>query len=671
MFFKLATFEFIYSCRQRSFFIALLIFFAMPFIATVSMGLQMAGHVHINSPYNITDQILMMSMLGIFMAAVFVGDTATRDTLFRMDGFVLSSQVKKFDLLWGRLLGSYGFCLATFAVVPLAILLGTLWPGIDAEVLGETRLMPYVWSFVVFVIPNFLFSSVIFYILALRLRSMMGVYLGAVAFFVLYELSSDLLNVLDLRYLSVLLDPFGISAFNETTQYWTAAQRNSQVVSMQGSVLSNRLFWLFVSVALMVANQYYFDIRQPAKLKPTRKLKESEPIAPSGGLDYRTTVAQLTSFTAERKRFITRTKFEMARVVKSIPFLVLCFLPLLSLLSVEISGANGVVGWPLTREMVDRIGNVFFPTLLIIITYYGAEIVWHEQQLGIADIIDATATRNLSLYFPKIIALCLVVSSLMLISVVLTVFNQIVAGYYNFDPSLYFSLLLIKTLLPMLMMIILAVSIQIFSPNKYLGMLIFVIIWMVLGGVAQLGLVHNMWLFASIPVFEYSDLNGYGHFMSTVVWYNLYWFGLILLLLVMGFGLWRRGSEYDIKYRFGLLRSHIGKWGERWALGGLTLFVGAGGYIYYNTIILNEYPGFDDNFNFRESYERKYKTFASDDIPTIESVAVDIDFFPQQRKVTVKGQYQIENGNDKPVHKSIVQWDSSKHNRSLITLENG
>lgn len=500
---------------------------------------------------------------------------------------------------------------------------------------------------------------------------MMGVYLGAVAFFALYELSTNLLNTLDLRYWSVLLDPFGIAAFSEATQYWTAAERNSQTVPLTGAILHNRLFWLVIGVVLMFVNQVGFDIRKPAKLKKPKKTKDDGG-APSTKLpESPTTPAQRLSNAAERKRFITRTRFEVIQVVKSVPFVVLCFLPLLSLMSIEISSADGIVSWPLTREMVTKITSVFFPTLLIIITYYAAEVVWHEKQTGLGDIIDATPTRNATLYFPKLIALSTIIASLMLLSVGLTVFNQYVVGYHNYQPDLYFSLLLIKTLLPMVMMTILAVLIQILSPNKYLGMLIFVFIWVVLGGTAQLGLVHNMWLFTSIPTFDYSDLNQYGHFMQTSFWYHLYWIGLTLFLVVMGFGLWRRGVEYEVKYRFTLLKGNIGRWGHWVGLTGLVLFVGAGGYIYYNTKVLNEFVSRNDNFDRREVYERRYKPFENDDIPTILGVKANVDFFPQQRKAVVKGDYIIENANARPLSKALVQWDGAKHNNSKIWLERG
>ncbi len=61
---------------------------------------------------------------------------------------------------------------------------------------------------------------------------------------------------------------------------------------------------------------------------------------------------------------------------------------------------------------------------LIVVTYYSAETIWRDRQLGIGDIIDSTPTKNWSLYFPKIIALTTVIITLSLLGIIFTVIYQ-------------------------------------------------------------------------------------------------------------------------------------------------------------------------------------------------------------------------------------------------------
>ncbi|MCK4709785.1 MAG: hypothetical protein KAU21_14285, partial [Gammaproteobacteria bacterium] len=174
----------------------MLIFFLLPFFAMISDNVQIGGssNINFNSPHAITQTILFMSVVAMFLVANFVGGTGVRDTVNKMDGMMLSMPIDKASYLWGRLLGAFVFCLLVFMMVPLGTLTGSFWPTVDAERLGDTQLMPYVWSYTIFVIPNFLFCSVLFYILALKTRSMMGMYLGVVAFFILYEISQEVLD---------------------------------------------------------------------------------------------------------------------------------------------------------------------------------------------------------------------------------------------------------------------------------------------------------------------------------------------------------------------------------------------------------------------------------------------------------------------------------------------
>ena len=95
----------------------------------------------------------------------------------------------------------------------------------------------------------------------------MGMYLGVIGFFILYTISRQLLNNPDYVDISALLDPFGIGAFSQITKYWTPFERNSQLVPLEGVLLTNRIIWIAVTVAMIALAQFFFDVRKPRKLK--------------------------------------------------------------------------------------------------------------------------------------------------------------------------------------------------------------------------------------------------------------------------------------------------------------------------------------------------------------------------------------------------------------------
>lgn len=668
MFFKLAKFEFNYFSKQPSFYVTLLVFFLLPFFAMISTNVQIGGasNVNFNSPHAITQTLLLMSTIGMFLVANFVGGAAVRDTSHKMDGIILSTPLGKTPYLWGRMFGAFVVCLVIFLFVPLGTLIGTLWPTVDAERLGETQLLPYVWAYLVFIIPNFLFCSALFYIFALKARSMMGMYLGVVGFFILYNTSQTLLVDPEYVHLAAMLDPFGMGAFSELTRYWTPFERNTQLIAVENDLLSNRILWLSVTLVMVALTHYFVDTRKPVT-KKSKKKKQDKTKAP--------TLFNLSKPSIERnvdwKRFYVRTKFELLQIIKSAPFIILCVMSIFMLSSIFLNPNSnyGTANWPLTRDMALYIRGSFTIMVFIVLTYYSGETIWRERQLGIGDIVESTPIKNWSLYFPKVIALSSIILCLSTIGVFFSALYQAGNGYHNFEWSVYFGILSLEFILPMTLLTILAVFIQILSPNKYAGMLIFVTYFILTIVARNLGMEHNMWRFGRAPAIVYSDINQYGHYLEPVFWYNLYWIGFSSILVILGYGLWGRGSEYGLKYRVSMLKSNMGRFGKLSLVLGFLAFIGAGSTIYYNTRVLNDFSSQDELFDQAAAYEEKYKQFESWQVPSITDVYADVDFYPQERRVKVKGHYLLKNTNDEPMEKVLVTWLGGRHRNLNLNVD--
>ena len=70
--------------------------------------------------------------------------------------------------------------------------------------------------------------------------------------------------------------------------------------------------------------------------------------------------------------------------------------------------------------------------------------------------------------------------------------------------------------------------------NKRLGWGLMVMYFLALAILPNVGLEHNMLLYAQTPGSQYSDMNQYGHAVSPLLWFNLYWSFFAVMLAVLG-----------------------------------------------------------------------------------------------------------------------------------------
>ncbi len=667
MFTKLAKFEFNYFRKQPSFYITSFVFFMLAFMAMASDNVQIGvsgSNVNYNSPQAISQVMIIMSIIGMFLVANFVGGTATRDYTSKMDGIIHSMPITKGNYLWSRLLGVILFCLLVFSTVPLGTLLGSLMPWVDADRLGATTLVPYIKTFVIFIIPNFIFTGALFYSFAMITRSMMGMYLGVIGFFILFTFSGQFLRDPSLLTMAAMLDPFGVRAFSQVTRYWTPHEMNTLTVGLEGIILQNRMLWLSISAIIIALTHFFIDIRKTIKIKAEKKTTLKD----SNFNKEILTITPTSSIKSQWSRFRVRTFFEVKQIIKSPGFILLGIMSLFNLSSIYFgsSGAFGADNWPLTRTMVSVITGGFGLLIMIIIVFYAGEAVWRERQQGMGDIVESTPTSNWALYFPKVFALFAVIFTLAALGIAFTMFFQTTKGYTNFEFIVYFKMLFVIFLIPTLMVCILSIFFQIIAPNKFVGMGLFVLYMISTLVLSKLGLEHSLWHFADTPAATFSDMNQYGYFTQSLMAYNLYWLGFTIILITLGYGLYRRGAEYSFKYRWSQLTTNLGKSGLMAIIVGAVLFVSMGSYVYYNTTVVNRFLTSDEQLDQQAKYEKTYKEFEDSPVAKITDINVNVAIYPYLRKVTANGYFLVKNKTKKPIDKELIIWDQKSQIEIMV-----
>jgi ABC-type transport system involved in multi-copper enzyme maturation permease subunit len=249
---RIARFELSYQLRSPLFFVAFALFFLFAFGSVTSENIQIGagGNVHVNAPYAILQTVGVLNIFALFVVTAFVANVVIRDDETGFAPLVRSTRVTKFDYLVGRFAGAMLVAFGVMLSVPLAMLVGSFMPWIDPEKLGPTAIGHYLFAYGVFGLPTLLTLGAGFFALATATRSMMWTFIGVVVFLILFVVSRVTLRDPAWDAVSAWTDPFGMSALNLATKYWTAAERNTQLPPLEGLLLYNRLLWLAVGMAL-------------------------------------------------------------------------------------------------------------------------------------------------------------------------------------------------------------------------------------------------------------------------------------------------------------------------------------------------------------------------------------------------------------------------------------
>jgi ABC-2 type transport system permease protein len=656
-------FEWRYHTRQVSFLAAVALFFLFGF-ATTATGFG-PDNVHINSPYSIAQSIGMLSLLSVFILANFCANAVVRDRETKMEEIVFTTSVGKLQFLFGRFTGSFLAALTAFSTTALGMLAARFMPWHDADRLGAVHPAHYLWALAVIAVPNMLFAAATLFALSTVTRSVLASYAGSVLIYVLYFAASALTNsplmassvpgVDEHAWLAALLDPFALSAFFEQTRNWTPALRNAKLVSLTGNFLLNRLFWVGAAVAILAVVYRLFSFRVSSS---RRAFGNTPSIAPlhatqSGGEPPHSKARRAEIKTSDWAAYLAATRIEIRTFLLTLPFLAMMLLWAglagFELMSDITGGEYGSASYPASGMLF---GTLYRPlTLLatILLIYASAEIVWRERTLRLSGILHATPASNVVFVASKCTALAALIGVITATGLLTAMAIQLARGW-PVEPALMLAFAYFVAA-PLLLFAFVAVTIQTLSPHKYLGMLMVLLV----GVIGQLGPVmgwaHPLLRVGWVPGVLYSDMNGFGRtarFHSFIV----YWAALACLFLLLATALWRHGAEGFRRLRPILRRTPR----STRALAGVmtAVFLGAGAFIFYNTNVLHTYTTDAEVLAWRADYEKTYKTFAVRPQPHIRAITADVDLYPKERRVRVRGEYLLVNDTSKPMGEILV-----------------
>ncbi len=656
-------FEINYRRRRPATYIYFLIFFLMAFLASTTDAIQIgggAGQVKENSPYVITNMMLILGAFCMIIASAVMGVPILRDWEHNTASMFFTTPVKKWQYLFGRFLGSLLVLVFIYAGMFVGFALGPLMPWMEAENMVPFNIMYYISPFVVFILPNIFILSAIFFAGGALSKSMVTVFFQGALLLVLYLISFQFINDLENKTIAALIDPFGLNAFSYFTQYWTIAERNSMTVPLEGAILANRLLW--VSIAVIITGVTYiafrFDVSASKALRLRRKkAKPAEKLNPEA--ISIPTVQQHSGWRTHVKQTLSMSFFYFSWIRKQIPFIAIVSIGMLMLFvnAMNWNRAYGVYTYMTSYSVVELIStfNLFF---LIIIVFYTGELIWKERDVKINLIYDALPYPNYVTVTGKFLAMVYVHLSLLVMLLVAGVLVQLSKGYGQIELGVYLGTMFRSTLSFLLLYTLLGFFIQVLLNHKFLGYAAFVVFFILIDILPVWGIEHNMFQFAASDFGTFSEMNKFGHYMGGWSWFQVYWFGLALVLFSVSVLFSVRGADVLFKTRARLSKLRFTRPMLSFVVFTFLTFSLSGCYIYYNTTVVNQYANSDARQERQADYEKELKQYDRQPQPKVVDINLKMDLYPQTRDYVAQGYYILKNKHSAPISEIHIQENS-------------
>ena len=620
----------------------------------------------LNSPFAIARTTVFGSIIWLVMAAAIAGDAAARDVATGMHPLFYTTPITKGGYLGARFLAALAINAFMLLAVQLGILLGVYLPGVDAALIGPFRPAAFLTAYAFIAIPNAIVATSIQFSLAAASGRSMASYFGSfLLVFTGFFLASMLLFK---RGAGPLLDPIGIRfVVEDIAHLWTPTEKNYRLLALDGIVLTNRLFWVGIALAVLAITYLQFRFKHRTTTTWWRRLKSGSGILPSDKSDDSRIISEPPvsmpdvsmnfGFMLHLRQLFNIASASFRTISSSWAGLaMLIFIPLLAIpVVLDQMQSNGVPLTPVTARVIGELTGALSDELSrwviipFLIVFFSGELVWRERDAGLGEITDAMPGSDWIPFLGKLLGLAAVIALFMTLLMASGIIAQLLMGYYGFEIGLYLKILLGLQLTEYLLFAILSLAVHVIVNQKYIGHLVAIIAFVFITLASLFGVEHNLLIYGAGPAWSYTEIRGFGPSLGPWLWFKIYWMGWALLLASLAKLLWVRGRETALRPRLRLASRRLTgstAWTTSIALS--VIFI-AGAFIYYNTNVRNEYLSVDDIKERAANYERQYGSYAKSPQPAISRTFLRVEIYPRLTEVVIRGSYQLVNRVNEPI----------------------
>ncbi|PSL31038.1 ABC transporter permease/M1 family aminopeptidase [Chitinophaga ginsengisoli] len=659
MFNKIWQFEI--GCQFRRptlyiYFLAILLFTIFTF-ATGSLPLT--EKEHINAPYAIALWCAVMSMVISVAGSSVMGLPLYRDIEYRTKDYYLTYPVTPAGYFWGRYLGALLCMLFIAGAIPGGIYLGTKLGPLagwkDSHQYGPDHLSYFLQPFFCITVPNLLFTSSLFFGLVALTRNVKVIYSGGVILFLTYFLSFFFLFNDHSGTVVDLADPFTINGVLLQSHNASSLQKNTSVITVNGNFFINRIIWTLLGLGILLFAYGQFKFESFFRFKGGKVMEDDAPalvpasLVSSAGIRF--------SAVDNRRILLKLIRIELTNLLRDHYFWIILASGLFFLLFSFWLGVApfGVPELPRTVLLFSIFNDTFPFYFFIFILFYTGEILYRERATRFAAINDALPPPNWVLGGAKLVTLLLLGTGIALMPAFGALFVQITKGFHQFDYYSYAEELFILLIPRMLQMVVFCYVVHVLVNHKFAAHAIAGLIWVGLFFLQRSGMLnYHLLLYSYTPGYQISEMDGLGHMLKPIAWFNFYWLICAALLIVLAALFFYRGVTSSFKERLTLVSQ---RFSAKISLITVVLFIAflcVGGFIYYNISYLNNYLTANETEARQVMYEKTLKPLARLPLPKITSIRLFVDLYPGRQQAFTRAWVTIANKTDKPITQLLV-----------------
>jgi ABC-2 type transport system permease protein len=649
------------------------IFFAVFFLIAVFYITAQAGllgttgndtNTTVNSAFAIASWISRMNtgFVGLMILITIIAPAVYKDFQYNVHPLIFTKPITKFGYMMGRF--SASFLVALFVVSGGIIghmLMCAILTGDESHKFGPIHLMNYIEPFLFYVIPNTLLLGALFFSFVTFSRNMIAGYVGVIALVIIKGITSSLLANVDNQEIGAILEPFGEQAFRYVTRYWTPDDQNTLSLPFEGVILINRLLWFSIGILIVgitYARFRFSQFNEPVSFFRRKSSKMlSLPSAPLQSLSELPKAGQDFSSRFSWYQVWFLAKFEFSKIVKSIFFYIIVGLSIASLLLVFTQGAQiyGTKTYPVTYQVLELGGALFRFFMNILIIFYAGVMVWRERDAKVEELVGTAPIRLHVSFLSKFIGLSMVQAVLLLVSMLTGICMQMYSGYYKLELGQYIVDLFGFRFIGLILVCGFALSLQTLFNNRYVG-------YIVSAAILALPILYQLMEW-NVPLLDfnsdggtlpYSDMNGFGHTVFSYFVHKIYWSAFVLILSIFAVLMWVRGKEKGFGSRIRVAKKNMNRNLKLSLVTGIVLFILSGGFIYYNTSILNKSISSKAQKESQADFEKKYRKYIHTQQPRVVAANWNVDIFPDELSAKMKGFYILKNKSNRNVDSLVV-----------------